>query len=175
MVVEKRCKAAKEAYYGMNKAWTSSVSLRTKANVYKGLVVNTLMSGLEAETLRACDFDKLEKCMMGLARRLVGSRGVYKHGDTKRQVTNEQVRRLLRLTNVHDELRIRRLKWLHDMHANPHENVQLRAALGGRLKTSRHEMVMEYVPWLDQLVRDVKWYVDETRSCLLYTSPSPRD
>ena len=80
-VVDKRCHAAKEAFYGMGRAWKTSISLKTKAGVFKGQVVNTLLSGLEAETLRTCDFDKLEKCQMQLARTLVGSLGVYVGND----------------------------------------------------------------------------------------------
>ena len=73
--VRKRCLAAKEAYYSMGRAWRSKINLRLKKSQFKGLVVTTLLSGLEAETLRACDLEKLEKCLLGLARRMLGVRG----------------------------------------------------------------------------------------------------
>ena len=73
-VVDKRCKAAKEAYYSMGKAWRRGVSLKLKSQVFKGLVVSTLLSGLEAEALRGCDYEKLDKVMMRLARRVCVAR-----------------------------------------------------------------------------------------------------
>ena len=79
---------------------------------FKNLVVNTMLSGMEAEVLRECDYEKMEKVVMNLARKVVGQRGVYPHEDGKRQHTNQYVRSLLRITNLKDLLRIRRLKWL---------------------------------------------------------------
>ena len=78
-VVNKRCAAAKEAYYGLGKAWRTCRAKRTMQGVFNNMVVNALLSGLEAETLRECDYSKLEKCMIFLARTAVGERGVYVH------------------------------------------------------------------------------------------------
>ena len=75
--VDKRIRAAKEAFYGMGNAWNSGIHLGIKSAVFKGLVANTLLSGLEAETLRTCDLERLEKCLMNLARRVRGKKGVY--------------------------------------------------------------------------------------------------
>ena len=161
-VVDKRCHAAKEAFYGMGKAWKTSVTLRTKANVFKGQVVNTLLSGLEAETLRTCDFEKLEKCQMQLARKVFGNRGIHQSKDGgKWQHSNAKIRDILRLTNVHDELRIRRLRWIKDMQDHPDENVQLRAALGGKLQTKGLTIEGEYNPWMQQIAEDMRWYIDK--------------
>ena len=62
--------------------------------IFKGQVLNTLMSGLEAEVLRVCDYEKLEKCMMKLARKLCGLKGTYAHGEQRRMITNVEVRQL---------------------------------------------------------------------------------
>ena len=109
------------------------IAHRVKARVFKGLVVNTLVSGMEAKTLRACDYEKMEGCMMGLARRLLGRGGVYLHEAERRQYSNETVRERLGLTCVVDLMRIRRLGWLMNILTLPRENMQLRAAL--RLRT----------------------------------------
>ena len=78
-VVDKRCKGAREAYYSMGRSWRADIPLRVKTGVFKGLVLNTLMSGMEAETLRGCDLEKMDKCLIGLARKMLGLRGVYEH------------------------------------------------------------------------------------------------
>ena len=55
----------------------------------------------------------------------------------KRQRSNAWIREELRITSVFLELRIRRLKWLRCMLQNPEDNVQVRAAVAGRMLT-RH-------------------------------------
>ena len=59
-VIGRRCKAAKESFYGMGKAWPCSIPGRIKKVAFKNLAINTLLSGLEAEALRECDYGKLE-------------------------------------------------------------------------------------------------------------------
>ena len=90
--------------------------MRIKCTTYKGLVQNTLLSGLEAETLRECDYKRLETVDLTLARKAIGNLGVYTHDDHKRQHSNQHVRRTLGISTVHSELRVRRLKWLHTIH-----------------------------------------------------------
>ena len=68
----------------------------------------------------------------------------------------------MRITCVHDELRIRRLNWLQDIHKHPEDNVQLRAALAGTLKTTQVEIHEEYSTWLTQMANDVEWYLKKS-------------
>ena len=53
--VQARVRAAKEAFYGMGRMWTRLSTEATKRDLFKGLVLSTLHSGLEAEVLRNCD------------------------------------------------------------------------------------------------------------------------
>ena len=124
LVVTKRCKAAQEAYYAFGEAWRTSVPMREKAMIFKGQVINTLLSGLEAEVLRVCDYEKLEKCMLGLARELCGLRGTYSQRDHRRIKTNVDIRTMVGITAVHNELRVRRLEWLSSILEQPTENKQ---------------------------------------------------
>ena len=98
-----------------------------------------MTSGLEGEVLRSCDYERMDKTIMNLARRVLGGLSVYEHEGKKRQHCNERVRVLLGLTCVKDMLGIRRLGWLLDILAHPSENVQLRAALGGKLQLGSGE------------------------------------
>ena len=63
----------------MGRAWKANLALRIKVSVFKGLALQTLLSGMEAETLRACDLEKMEKCVTGLSRKMLGARGVYEY------------------------------------------------------------------------------------------------
>ena len=95
---------------------------------------------------------------MYLARKAVGRHGVYEHAQgEKRQYSNSWVRESLGISNVKAEMAIRRLGWYRDMLLHPDENVQLRAALVGRLTTSRVVIHAPYHPWLLQLVGDIRW------------------
>ena len=121
------------AFYGQRHMWKRIARTSTKRGMFLNLVVNTLLSGLEAETLRQCDYETLEKCTMGLARKAVSSKSIYWLNGKKQQHSHARVRSILRLTNVFITLRIRGLKWLSNILEHPMENAQLRAALGGPL------------------------------------------
>ena len=45
-VVQKRIRAAKEAYYGMGKAWRANIGLQVKDMAFNNLVVNSTLSGM---------------------------------------------------------------------------------------------------------------------------------
>ena len=68
------------------------------------------------------------------------------------------------MSSVEQELKVRRLKWLRDIMAYPEENVQLRAALGGRMDIGDRRIGGEYVPWLNQVIEDLRWYMTATEA-----------
>lgn len=84
----------------MHQAWHAGVLLSMKAMVFKGLVINTFLSGLEAETLRQGDCEKNGKCMMHLARRAFGSLSTYQHEGQRRQYSKRHVRGLLNISST---------------------------------------------------------------------------
>ena len=129
---------------------------------FKNLVVNTLLSGLEAETLRTCDYEKLEKCLIGLGRKVVGREGIYIQADTRRQHSSSKIRELLSISSCFIELRIRRLQWITEILKHPSHNIQLRAALGGRMKLEHAEIDEEFTPWLAQTREDLAWYIAQS-------------
>ena len=104
----------------------------------------------------------MDKCLIGLARKMLGVRGVYEYQGGKRQRSNKEVREMMRMSCMGQELRVRRLKWLGCMLEAPEENVQLRAALGGPIRVGGVVLGGEYVPWLGQMVEDIRWYLDAT-------------
>ena len=161
-VVDRRCRAAKESFYGMGKAWSSSISRKIKIMTFKNLVVNTLLSGLEAETLQTCNYEKLEKRMLSLGRKVVGKDGIYVQDGTRRQHSNSRIRELLQISSCFLELRIRRLQWILDILQYPSHNIQLRAALGGRIKLEHCEIEVEFTPWLMQAKHDLEWLIAES-------------
>ena len=141
----------------MGRAWQTGIPVRLKANVFKGLVANTMLSGMEAERARPCDLEKMESCLMGLARRLLGRESVYQCEGKNRQRPNRVIREKLGLMNLRDVLRVRRLKWLLDIIRHPGENLQLRAALGGPTRSIGGDINCdEYVPWLDLICDDLE-------------------
>ena len=67
--VRKRICMAKKAFYNVGSILKRLGDQKSKIWMFKGLVVNTLLSGLEAELLRGCDHRVLETCMLALARK----------------------------------------------------------------------------------------------------------
>ena len=122
-MIETRIRAAKEAFYGMGKAWRSSVRMKTKMMVFKGQVIAALLSGLESETLRECDYNKLETCLTGLLRRAIGKAGIHDKDGERRQRSNTWMRNYAKVTCIFMELRIRRLNWLTDILKHTKENI----------------------------------------------------
>ena len=161
IVIEKRVRSAKESYYGMGtRAWRGHISLKTRKLAFKNLVLNTLLSGLEAEVLRKCDYETLEKTLMALARRAIGRAGTYEHASGNRQRPSQWVRKYLAVSSCLVTLRTRRLGWLRDMLLHPGENVQVRAALGGDMRIPFAGSTSEHTPWLEQMMEDLLWLAD---------------
>ena len=50
-----------------------SVTIKAKRMMFKQLVLSSLLTGLECEVLRTCDYERLEQNLLGLARRAAGS------------------------------------------------------------------------------------------------------
>ncbi len=77
------------------------------------MIYNTGLSGLECELPTWAQVQELEKMAMYYARQILGPERprVTEEGPDRRRST-EQVRTMLRLTDMHTELRVRRLKRL---------------------------------------------------------------
>ena len=61
--VKRRCRAAQEAYYSMGTLWRCGIQLKTRRMIFKGMVLNALLSGMEAEALRGCDYDEMDRSL----------------------------------------------------------------------------------------------------------------
>lgn len=123
--------------------------------MFKHLVVNTLLSGLECETLRKCDYDKLETCQTMLAGKALGNKGAIEKKDKMHQKDNNTVRELMHIGTIYSELRIRRIELMEAILTQPDQTEQLRAAVGGKTKIGDGTIKHEYEPWLKQLAEDV--------------------
>ena len=121
--VRARIMAAKEAFYGMGRMWRRMQDGVTKRLVFKGLVLGTLLSGLEAEVLRECDYKQMDECIMGLARKTLGSWGKVRRGGQVAKRTNEEVRVYMGVACIRVEMARRRLGWMQDILRYPTQNV----------------------------------------------------
>ena len=65
--------------------------------------------------------------------------------------SNEQIRKLMNVSNLQAELHYRRLNWLRDIIKFPEDNVQLRAALIGKLQIDEQNQQRRN-PWFQQFV-----------------------
>ena len=100
--------------------------------------------------------------MLTLGGKLVGKDGIDLVDSVRRQVSNSRIREILHVSSCFDELRIRRLQWVLDILQHSSHNLQLRAALGGKIKLEHCEVDIEFTPWLTQLKLDLEWFINET-------------
>ena len=73
----------------------------------------------------------------------------------KRWKTNEEIRKIMNVSNLQSELHYRRLSWLREMLMRPAENVQLRAALVGTLDIDQEDQ-QDRNPWVQQFIDALK-------------------
>ena len=118
------------------------------------MIYNNLISGLEGEVLTRKDLQVLEKSLVKLARKALGSYGYYEKEGVWQQKSGQQVLAKLQLRTVEAELRIRRLKWLQKVILYPEDHVQFRAAIFGQacIDNRRHARL---APWGEQMTEDL--------------------
>ncbi len=160
-IVETRTYKAKEAFYSLGRLWKTNISRSIRCMTYKGYVTNALLTGLECETLRPCDIQKLELCQSFLMRRALNGIGNKMVDEVMHQTNNEEARKLMRIYTVHSTLRSRRLKWIQNIIAHPTENEQLRAAVCGKLTTRAGTITQPYVQWLRMIHEDTITLLEE--------------
>ena len=110
--VDVRIDKAKETFYALKGFWRSGAPLRDIRDVYKGEVWNTLLSGMEVEPMRKCDYERMEVCLCLLIRKALGKlpwMKMDKGGTHAKRRSNVEIRHMIRVSSVYLELRIRRL------------------------------------------------------------------
>ena len=130
------------------------VLFRTKRMVYKGLVENTLLSGLECETLTAKEMLRLETWNIKHMRKVLGQDNCEMVEGVRRQISNESVREKFGTYTLTSILRKRRLDWLKNIILRVDDNVQLRSAVWGQLRLTRN-VEIPWNPWVLQWEKDL--------------------
>ena len=161
VTIQTRIYKAKEAYYALGRIWKTQIDLPIRRMLFKGYVISALLSGLECEALRHCDLKKIEVAHNGLPRRAMN--GIFDTlvEGTMHQCSNEDLRKHMKVFTVHSTLRSRRLKWIQNIIKHPEDNVQLRAAVAGKITTKQGDIEEPYSPWLDMIYDDTICLVEE--------------
>ena len=159
--VERRIKVAQECYHSVGGFWKrQGVNFVVKKMVYKGLVENTLLSGMEAELLNAKEIQRLDKWNVLHMRKVLGANNSVNVDGARHQMSNKDVRQKFTTHNVGSILRKRRLDWLRSILENGDENVQLRAAVFGDLGKVRR-VNLGWNPWVLQWEKDLDVFAEQ--------------
>ena len=115
--IERRKRAMQEGYYNCRGFWARpGIPHEHKRGMFLSMIYNTGLSGMECEQPTWTQVQELENTAMHYARKVLGAEGVRVTAEGERHnKSNEEIRRLLRLTNMHEELRIRKLNWLQNI------------------------------------------------------------
>ena len=123
--------------------------------LFSGLVLNTLLAGLEALALKPSHYQRLDKFVLAKGRRLMQRAACKK--STEQGVTvykalpNKEVWRCLRLVPSSIELCIRRLRYWQNVATFPNYHNAILATVFGKFSFDRHDL-------LDSDGRVVGWH-----------------
>ena len=107
---------------------------------FHSMVVGAGLSGLEAETPTSRELDLLDKAIIQLARKALGSEASFVHTDgSRRSHSDLHIRKRMGIHTVDSLLRSRRLKWWREISTHRDDNEQLLAALLGTLDLEDYE------------------------------------
>ena len=110
------------------------VPLEIIRRVFHSTVVGTALSGMEAETLTDWEITRMDRALLGLARKALGRRSTFIHTAGKRRYwSDKHIRTSMGMYTTFSMLRARRLGWWREIIRHPEENEQLLAALLGTL------------------------------------------
>ena len=110
------------------------ISIKCKKTPFIGKVYNNIISGMEAEAPRWNEVEQMDKVIMGMMRTIVGTDGIEDREDgTKRKKTNKEIRRMMGVGNIADEMAHRRLIFFQRIIIDEEQNVQVVAAVFGNL------------------------------------------
>jgi hypothetical protein len=152
------------------------ISEKFKVTVFKGTVRQTLLAGLEAMALPIQHLQLLEVAQNKFARKMLCGQGCLKtlHTATDgtsytvyRALSNTTVRTKLSLSTIASEMIVRRLSWLQQMLAFPHDSAITLATLQGAFIWENHppidrrgELASDANPWTIQFFGDLSKLAD---------------
>ena len=124
---------------------------------FHSMVVGAGLSGLEAETPTSRELDLLDKAIIQLARKALGSEASFVHTDgSRRSHSDLHIRKRMGIHTVDSLLRSRRLKWWREISTHRDDNEQLLAALLGTLDLEDYESTYTgTTPWIQLIRRDL--------------------
>lgn len=132
--IDRRIAAGKVAWRAMRGVWRFEYFC-IKRMIYIGLVVNSLLSGLEAVLLTSSHFAKMEKfhCKRRLRRFLLGkAHTVDAETGARSTLTNDQVRRATESHSLMSMWQARRCRWMQKFAAEPKNNAAMLAVFHGQ-------------------------------------------
>ena len=140
--------------------------------VLYSIVVNTIISGLEAFVIREAEIERLESFVASRARSLITSGCVVRDeaGKVVDRWGNEQVLAWIGVAPIAVEIRIKRLRMLASIIREPRDaRLPLEAVFGHYVNdigcVTGARCVPTADPWLKQFAEDVRALQDCTRGC----------
>ena len=164
----KRLSAARAAFYLHHGLWGANVPLRSSRLLFKGQVVETVWSGLDAYVLTAADCRALDGLVLHLARKLLRGRGCLKVEGPDgslvyKGLPNKRIWQLLGCADTAAEMRVRRLNTWKRAVRQPHLHAAFLASHWASLGCEATGPLDDdgaiagpANPWLRQLASDIE-------------------
>ena len=165
--IDNRCRATEVGWVSFKAFWTSDNTLRNRAIVFRALVYEAAVSGMTAFVLTQSNVFKLTVKVVKYGRVLLQGRACRRKYENEEPtsyeaLSNSEVLRLLWLSPIDVELRVRRLRFWQAVVLEPDNHIQIVAAYFGRFDG---ELTMfdgggvildRAHPWLLQLIGDIE-------------------
>jgi hypothetical protein len=128
--------------------------IKAKKMFFTSLVYNTAISAQEAFVLSDAENDRITCFVVKRARALLCGRAYKVHGDKTDKMTNSQVLKKVQILPVHQELRIRKLKWAKSLARDPNSSGCMFAAWFGVFTWDKTDPKSN--PYTIQLSEDIR-------------------
>ena len=109
--VEERVRAMKNECCPFMKYWErKGVRLKTRVLIFRSVVCNIALSGLEACAMEKIQEERLEKEAVQMLKKLPGTEASYSEGEGRRWKPDEAIRERVGKLTVESEIRRRKMK-----------------------------------------------------------------
>jgi len=157
--IQKRVAETHMAFACYAKVWHRRFDRGLKCLLFRGICLNTMLSGLTACVVCLADIKQTNGVLHKLARRAVGGAATKKAlvGTEMKftAVPNRALHQMLKFGFVETELRIARLKFYQGVVVHPQDNELWLIAMFGVLRVDDHASAHRYHRRFSQLVRDL--------------------
>ena len=154
--LRRRVSGAWASWWAYRRFWSASVSTRLKLNVFKAVVVSTLLSGMISFVLTTNDIQQLSVPYYKMLRKLMCGKAADKTGQHITSISNHAVSKQLGMPSVTATLHAQRVRFWQSLFADPLLHKQVLAAMFGHMTWDDYDQPPPRNPWAQQCYEDLQ-------------------